>query len=269
MTGTKLIGTFVSDSYSRRRSDSFSFKRKLGAAYYFWLDRLTSGIPIAWISNSESIKKSNCAALKIREDKVRVIYRGRRTDQFRERGTPDFGGVFRFAIVARLFETKGFVELVDAFSGVAKIHPNIQLDIYGEGPFRNRLKALIETNGFQNKIILHGNVKNAWLKLYEANCFVFPSWYEGFSGALVEAMMTGIPIIASDIPMNLEAVTDKRTALVHSVKDTGDLQDKMLQMVESYPTMLVLGENARKESFERFDMKNIARQYEQTLVSFA
>ena len=60
-----------------------------------------------------------------------------------------------------------------------------------------------------------------------SNCFVFPSRFEGFSGALVEAMMTGVPIISSNIPMNLEAVEHNKTALVHEMKNSKDLLSKM------------------------------------------
>jgi glycosyltransferase involved in cell wall biosynthesis len=264
LTKTILIGTFVSDSYSEQRSASFSFKRKLGATYYYWLDRLTAGIPKAWISNSESIKHSNCKVLKIKEKKVKVIYRGRAVEQFSEWKIPQ-NDSFTFATVGRLFETKGFVDLITAFNKLYQTHSKIQLAIYGEGPFRNKLTKLIADLKLQNNITLHGNVKNAWQQLYNANCFVFPSWYEGFSGALVEAMMTGIPIIASNIPMNLEAIVADKTALVHQVKDAESIYQKMLVCFSNYDQMIAMGKDARTEALNKFDIKKIAAQYEQFL----
>jgi glycosyltransferase involved in cell wall biosynthesis len=102
--------------------------------------------------------------------------------------------------------------------------------------------------------------------MYEAHCFVFPSRFEGFSGALVEAMMTGIPIISSDIPMNLEAVENNKTALVHQLKNATDLADKMQEMISNYETMIAMGKRARKVAIEKFDIKNIAKQYETLLI---
>ena len=263
MTGTPLIGTFVSDSYSKQRTSSFSFTHKLGFTYYYWLDRLTAQLPVAYISNSESIKQSNCAALKIPASKVKVIYRGRDTQMFHSWVPPIPETPFRFASIGRLFKTKGFTDLFKAFARLEKQFPDIHLDIYGEGPFRKDLTILIQELGLADKIKLHGNIKNAWSKLYDAHCFVFPSWYEGFSGALVESMMVGIPIIASDIPMNLEAVKDRETALVHKMKDIGDIEQKMTNMIKAYESYIYLGKNARDLSIRKFDIQQIAGEYEQ------
>jgi glycosyltransferase involved in cell wall biosynthesis len=117
-------------------------------------------------------------------------------------------------------------------------------------------------------IHLKGNVPGAWKKLYESNCFVFPSRFEGFSGALVEAMMTGIPIISSNIPMNMEAVQHQKTALVHQLKNADDLANKMKTMVKDYSDMVEMGKRAREESFSRFDIRVIAKQYEDLLRRF-
>jgi glycosyltransferase involved in cell wall biosynthesis len=111
-------------------------------------------------------------------------------------------------------------------------------------------------------------VPNGWKKLYEAHCFVFPSWYEGFSGALIEAMMAGIPIIASDISMNLEAV-DKETALIYKVKSVNELAAHMETMITSYPNMIEMGKRARAVASGRFDIKVIAAEYESFLHSVA
>ncbi len=262
ISGTKLIGTFVSDSYSKERSVSFSKKRKLGAAYFLWIDQLTSKIPFAWIANSESIKKSNCTILGVDPNKVTVIYRGRNAEVIQPWIVPQKDSIFRFAFVGRLLETKGLNELVTAFETLSKSNSNVHLDIFGDGPFRKTLAERVEASRVENKITLHGNINNAWQKLYESNCFVFPSWYEGFSGALVEAMMLGIPIIASNITMNLEAVQSNYTALVYPVKDEKKLAENLNYCVQDYPKMIEMGENARTVAIEKFEIKTIAHQYE-------
>ena len=267
LTNTKLVGTFVSDSYAPERQKSFSSKRKAGSYFFYWLDRLTAHIPKAWISNSISIKESNCRFLKIDPAIVHVIYRGRDPGKFREKDDSMQRGMFRFIFVGRLLETKGLKELTDAFKIISAKYPSATLDVYGEGPFRNIIAQHITLSGLNDKVILHGAVSDGWEKLYHADCFVFPSWYEGFSGSLVEAMMVGIPIIASDITMNQEAVTSGTTALLHKVRDVNDLADKMRSAIESYPAMIEMGRRARKEAIERFDINVIAGEYENILKS--
>lgn len=265
-SGIPLVGTFVSDSYSKIRLQSFSWKRRIGFMYYYWLDRLSAGIPKRYISNSVCIKNSNAAQLHIPPEKVEVIYRGRDSASYQEKNN-DYqqGRPFRFVYVARLLQTKGIHELVEAFAATVAVHPEAQLDIYGDGNYKNVIAQLVTRLQLQDKIILHGKVPDGWKKLYDGDCFVFPSWNEGFSGSLVEAMMVGIPIIASDIPMNLEAVTDMRTALTYEVKNSQALAEKMHYAIVHYDRMKEWAANARKEAIERFDINVIARNYESVL----
>ncbi len=259
-----LIGTLVSDSYSERRTDSFHFKRKLAFQIYHLLDRITSGIPQKWIANSESIKKSNAVTLGLDLNKIEVVYRGRDVDIFSAWSAPQ-KPPFRFVFIGRLLETKGLKELIKAFHQHIQKHENVQLEIFGDGPYRNTLEQLIQSLNLQSIVIMHGRVKDAWKKLYQAHCFVFPSWYEGFSGALVEAMMTGIPIIASDIPMNLEAVTNHETATIFKVGDEKDLLNKMDVILSDYPNAVRMGNTARTQAMMRFNQHSISKQYHQIL----
>lgn len=265
LTGTKLVGTFVSDSYSGLRKSSFSIKRKLGFYFYYRLDRLTAGIPGGWISNSKCIRESNCQYLGIDPGKVEVIYRGRNPEKFRVKDNQLQQGRFRFVYVGRMLETKGVGELLEAFAITAKEFPFASLDMYGKGNYEPAAKEKISRLGISENVRMHGLVPNGWEKLYEADCFVFPSWYEGFSGSVVEAMMVGIPIIASDIPMNLEAVTPDVNALVFKVRDAHDLAEQMKKAIRDYDTMCRMAKQAREEALKRFDIKVIAAQYENYL----
>lgn len=264
-----LVGSFVTDSYGRERRETF---HGIGGFFKFWLpyfaDRMTSQIPNAWIANGKEVGISNAKKLRIPNNKITVIYRGRRATDFRryeKSGTEEFC----FLTIGRLFEIKGYFELLSAFVMVHQQYPNSSLHIYGEGPLRQEIITFINRNKLEHQVILHGKVANAAEKIHEGHCFVFPSRFEGFSGALVEAMMVGIPIIASDIPMNLEAVKDNRTALIHKVKDPIDLSSKMKEMIQRYTEMIEMGRAAREEAIRRFDIKTISSQYEAFLYEVA
>jgi glycosyltransferase involved in cell wall biosynthesis len=263
-----LVGTFVSDSYSEQRTNHFSFTRKLAFRFFKQLDRWTAGIPVHWIANSVSIKNSNAQVLKIDPTSIEVVYRGRDVRAFKLWQSPPMHP-FRFVFVGRLLETKGLRELVESFAQLSAAHESVQLDIYGDGPFRLEVESLIKKYKITDKVIMHGRVPNAWQHLYACHCFVFPSWYEGFSGALVEAMMTGIPIIASDIPMNLEAVSNNKTAQVFKVREANHLFEKMQQVLGNFSLAQSMGAHAREEAFKRFDQKNISNQYVQLLAKAA
>ncbi|MEO8772106.1 MAG: glycosyltransferase [Ferruginibacter sp.] len=265
ITRTPVIGTFVNDSYGEIRIEEMRQKKQYSKFRFFWLvDKWTAGIPKYWISNAVSIAQSNAKALGIRKKKIKVIYRGREADVFPERKLLPVAGGFRFVFVGRMLQRKGLAELIMAFNTLKKKHNNITLDIYGDGLFRKKTEAMINEYQLHDAVRLHGMVPEGWKKLYEAHCFVFPSWYEGFSGALIEAMMAGIPIIASGISMNLEAVSNE-TALIFKVKDVDELVDSMDKMITSYPAIMQMADRAREEAKKRFDIKVIANEYESFL----
>lgn len=262
--GKKLVGTFVTDSYNRERKNTFKNK---GIAKYFatyLLDWATSSIPCQWISNSSIIAKNNAKNLGIPISKVNIIHRGRNSEEFKE-WKPNLDQPFVFIAIGRLYEKKGYAELINAFSKVTRLRPHIKLEIFGEGEYRSNMEQSISDLNMTNHIILHGNIPNAWKKIYDANCFVLPSRNEGFNGSLVEAMMTGIPIICSDIPVNLEAVGNNQTALTFKKNNVEDLIEKMSMMINEYDKMILMGKRARLYSFEKFDIKKIAKQYEEIL----
>ncbi len=268
ITQTPVIGTFVNDTYGEIRKAEQKEKKIYHKFLYSWaLDKWSALIPEYWISNCKSIAYSNGKALAISPKKIQVIYRGRDTDQFQSWEPAASREQFKFVFVGRLMERKGLGELVDAFIVLKKKYPQIHLDIYGSGSFGKQLLEKINNAGMQESVILHGSVLNGFKKLYQADCFLFPSWYEGFSGSLVEAMIAGIPIIASNISMNMEAVTDEKTALVFEVKNQQALEAQMERMILAYPNMIEMGARARKEALERFDINVIAQQYEQFLLA--
>ena len=175
--------------------------------------------------------------------------------------------VFIFCITARLLETKGYKELLKALSKLRKRYPNVLLNIYGDGNLSQWITKYCAENGLQNCVFQYGNMPDAWQYLHESNCFIFPSWYEGISGSLIEAAMMGIPIIASDIPMNLEVIETIPNALVHKLKDESDLEKQMEVMITNYETFIANTSLARERAMKKFDIRLISAQNETYLSS--
>ena len=154
-------------------------------------------------------------------------YRPKIPDQKSENGTAD--GVTRFVYVGSIREEKGINTLVSAFSSAVKT-ANTELHVYGAGE-PNLIEKLKEAEG----IHFHGTVKNDVLrrKLLDYDAFVFPSVFEneGHSGAVIEAMMVGLPIIASNIPVLAEVITHESEGLLVEPRSAEDLSQAMLRLV--------------------------------------
>lgn len=277
ISGVPLIGTLVNDSYA-----PIAWKDKRGFKYkaVYWLDRLTAGIPKHWIANAQALADSHVKTLGLDVDKISVVYRGRSVPvimSFRRGGRiegtkqsvnkskncfePRNDG-FRFLSYGRLLERKGFQDAIQAFSILVEKFPNCTLTIYGEGPFRSQLESLIKELDLLGHVKLPGKISNPTALLHTDDCFLFPSWYEGFSGALVEAMMAGIPIIASDILMNLEAVDDGQSALIFPVTKFDVLSERMNFAIQNPEKMNQLGSEARKRAIQLFSIDDISQEYE-------
>lgn len=280
ITGVPLVGTLVNDSYS-----PMAWKDKQGLKYrlVYWLDRMTAGIPVHWIANAHALAQSHVKTLGIKRERISVVYRGRTIPTFPQPrfvparpscGSPQTGiTIENFISYGRLLERKGFQDAIRAFSVVITNYPDCTLTIFGEGPYRTQLESLIQDLGLEGSVFLPGKVQNP-VDLLDSDltehrtsfhCFLFPSWYEGFSGALVEAMMAGIPIIASDIPMNLEAIEADKSALVFPVGNVAEFADQLLFAIQNSERMEELGKEARKVAIQNFDIEVIANEYEEVL----
>lgn len=273
ITGIPIVGTLVNDSYG-----TLAWKDKKGIKYKFvyWIDRLTACIPLHWIANAQAIKESHIQTLRIKPVNISVIYRGRpiyssMTWHKASLPTMDKGkmepilNTFRLVSYGRLLERKGFQDIIFALQDERFQGQLVELTIYGDGPYSSSLQKLITELNLNTRVFIKGKVNNPVSLLNHYDCFIFPSWYEGFSGALVEAMMVGIPIIASDIPMNLEAVKDQESALVFPVRDSQTLAEKITYAINHPQEMAKIGKNARSKAIQAFDIEIIAQQYEQKL----
>lgn len=260
-----LVGTFVSNKYQKFLDKNK--KKTITEKAFFLLDKYTASIPKLYISNSDSIAITNSKALGIPIQKIKTIYRGRNAEHIDKWNAPKNDEAFKFISVGRLLYEKGYKELIEAFSELKKEYPNSSLIIFGEGNYRQQLTELISYFNLKNEIELPGNVPFVYNRFSEGNCFVFPSHNEGFSGALVEAMMSGIPSICSDIPMNLEAIQKDITGKVFKAKDSNSLYFQMKWMIENYELAKQIGENARKDAYNRFEINSIANQYLQLLIN--
>lgn len=268
ITKVPLVDTMVNDSYGIGKRKEFKGAHIIKFWMVYLLDRVTSFVPKLWISNSKFLSLQLGRQLAIDSRKIEVIYRGRDITKIIEWLPPENILPFHIVSIGRLFVQKAQDDLIKSFAMFHKKYPESTLTIYGEGPQRNYLEKLINELQLQNIVQLPGRVQEAWRQLYKAHCFVLPSSYEGFSGALVEAVVSGIPIVASDIPMNLEAVSDNINGQIYPVGNIEQLFNKLCSTYENYKGAIEQGKNARNMGLIQYDLKLISRNYQNLLMQF-
>lgn len=112
----------------------------------------------------------------------------------------------RLLFVGRLHRSKSIVEFKQCFVKVSNL--NVQFVVVGGGPEESTMARLATKD---HRLVLTGTVPHEdVLKIAKTNIFVFPSYYEGFGLAVLEAMAAGHAVVARDIPAVREVVGDAR-----------------------------------------------------------
>jgi len=107
-----------------------------------------------------------------------------------------------------LLPQKNFSLLIDAFALTSANNKDCKLIILGEGDERLALEEKIRTLGLEDRIKLPGYVDNPLSIIKECNCFVLSSDFEGLPGILIEALICGVNIVATDCPTGPNEILD-------------------------------------------------------------
>jgi len=263
-----LVGSFVSNSYGINRYKQLSLISRIKLFSTQLKDRMTAGKVDFFVCNSKAIKKSNIRALGIHKNKVKVIYRGRCIEDYLT--TTETVSLLKkelnleeqivFLNVSRLHKGKGQLDLLRAFKVMNGQNPNTVLLIAGEGSFRRELEDLIKSLGLEKNVFLLGYREDVSKLLALADYFVFPSYFEGLPGALIEAIISKTPSIVSDIAENRECFVENGALFFQSgnIKELGDKMAEALNIEDWEERTESSLENARKN----FEIKKVSREYE-------
>ena len=147
---------------------------------------------------SEGVSRDLVEAFGIAKAKVRTVNNPYDLQAIREAATfpPEFLLPDRFIVASgRLEPGKNFASLIRAYHIAGAPHP---LVILGEGALRRDLEALLAELGLQDRVLLPGYAARPFAIVGRAEMFVSSSLNEGFPNAMVEAMVLGVPVIATD-----------------------------------------------------------------------
>jgi glycosyltransferase involved in cell wall biosynthesis len=217
----------------------------------------------AVVANSESL-----AELSRRADPVpvQVVPNGVDCDFFRPAAEEaPAGGPLRLIAVGRLLdEHKNVSALLRALGALAPgLRSRFTLDVVGDGPDRARLEALARSLGLDGRVAWHGwRDKRETAELYRrAACLVNPSRYEGLPNTVLEAMASGLPVIASDVGGNNEAVEHEATGWLFPLGREGALEACLERLASEEAARRAMGARARSRVLERHSWTQAAQAY--------
>ena len=163
--------------------------------------------------------------------------------------------------VSRFRPEKGHEVLLKAWQEVLKKKPNAILLLIGDGETLIERKQNAENLGISKKIQFTGKVFNVQDYLYVSDVFILPSQREGLSNALLEAMASGLPCIASNVGGNVEVIKHGENGLIFESGNSKQLAECVLRLLDDKELSQKFGGNARLTVLEGFSLDNTADCY--------
>lgn len=187
-------------------------------------------------------------------------------------GFPPEAAVFIFS--GRLARTKGVMTLARVWRRLTQSRPDIHLVIVGSGKSsvddcEEELKEYVGSNRMEAQLTLTGEVHDVHRYLQAADVFVFPTDFEGFSLALVEAMICGLPAVCTRTGAACELIRDRQTGRLIEPKDAEDLQAALEWMLERRDGWPEMGKAAHDSTACLYSMDRVVNQYLELFASLA
>lgn len=165
--------------------------------------------------------------------------------------------------IGRYTHEKGFDMLIDAWSIVAKKHPDWNLKIFGRGD-REKFTEQRNRLGLQETLFLEDETTDIIEKYCESSILVLSSRFEGFPMVIPEAMACGVPVVSFSCPCGpRDIIKDGEDGLLVENGNIKQLAEKICYLIENENIRKTMGEKARI-NVQRFKIENIGKQWENT-----
>lgn len=227
-----------------------------------WTERITASRCIR-MTNSGAAARIVGERLGFPAARCRVIYNGIDTDvykpvQDREALRRELG----LAIDERLIVTVGrmvaqknhrmFLAVAQQFRG-----SRIRFAVVGQGPLEAELRQAAQSLGVTDTVSFLGLRCDVPRVLAAADLFLFPSLFEGFPNALLEAMSAGLPVVTSAFDGVDELITDGVTGRIFPLGDEAAAHSAVQELLNAPAEASRLGHAARQAAIHRFSMKRM------------
>jgi len=206
-------------------------------------------------ANSKGLRQ---LALKTWRGKINLIPNGIDTKEFYPRDKEDNNLVF--LTVSRLIPRKGLNYLIQSMRYIVPKYQNVELKIIGDGPEMKSLKRLATQHGVNKYISFLGYVRHDRLaQIYRtSHIFILPSLNEGMSNSILEAMASGLPIIATNTGGAHELMCNN--GILIKKRSSKAISNAVLTLIEKKEMRLKYAKNSRKIA-EKMSWSKIAEKY--------
>jgi glycosyltransferase involved in cell wall biosynthesis len=238
---------------------------------YRTLERRAARCTTAFVSVADAMTDQAVAAGLAPRDRFTTIRSGMRTDQFEPR--PEARRRYRntwkvgpddvvVGTIARLFENKGYEEIIDALPTAVAREPRLRFVWVGDGLHRRRYERQLESLGLDDRVHLCGLVQPEEVPLLISgfDMVVHASRWEGLPRTVVQGLLCEVPAISFDNDGAPEVVIPNETGILLPYGDTQGLARAVVELARDAARRNALGKRGRARCLEMFDWRVMAEQ---------
>lgn len=245
-----------------------------------WLDRVTAKRVTLFIANAAAAKKVLVERERIPAEKIAVVPNGVDCQRYRPPSPAEKAAARAWlglqpattvmVCVANLLPVKGHRYLLRAVAALPlDIREKLTLLLVGYGPLRVTLEKEVETLNLGGAVRFLGKRDSAEVAkiLQTADIFVLASLWEGLPNAVLEAMATGLPVIATRVGGIPELIRHGENGILVPPQDVSALSQAMVRLIQDNEWCRLLGSNARKKALSSFSLEEMTARIEKIYMS--
>jgi sugar transferase (PEP-CTERM/EpsH1 system associated) len=228
---------------------------------------------------TDELRTYHAAQAGVAKDRIRVIRNGVDTGRFVRRPHSRQPLRERFAAteqdfvvgtVSRLVAIKDHVTLLKGTERLISRGMSVRVLIAGSGTERRNLEGYVNSSPFlAGRVSFLGACDDVPELLNALDAFVLPSLTEGMSNTILEAMATGLPIVATRVGGNPELIQDGRSGLLFDPGDAGRLASHIETLYHDMGLRERLGAASRDRAVTEFSLNRMLTQYRQLYAELA
>jgi len=236
--------------------------------WHLRLDRATHRMVDAYVCVSRAVAEFSHSVARLPAEKLRVIPNGVDLSTYSatvpvshaELGVPDRARLV--VCIGRLAEQKGQAWLLRTADGWMQDRQEVHLALIGDGPDRAKLEAAARKAGLAGRVHLTGRRADVPQVLAAAELLVLPSIWEGMPNVLLEAMASGLPVVATDVEGVDELLGPVVAEQIVPRGDDARLTERIGQLLDDRAFAARLGQANRRRAADHFAIESIVEQYE-------
>jgi sugar transferase (PEP-CTERM/EpsH1 system associated) len=242
---------------------------------YQWLRRVYRPFVSHYLALSCDLASYLAGRVRVPPRRITQVYNGVDVERFRPAETPAAAipgcpfqapGHWIVGTVGRMQAVKDQPTLVRAFVQALALAPalasRLRLVMVGEGPLRAEAMRLLEAAGVADLAWLPGERADVPELMRGFACFALPSLAEGVSNTILEAMASGLPVIATNVGGNAELVADGRTGEIVPPADPAAMAAAIVRLAIQPDRAAAMGRAGRAEAQARFSLEAMVSAYQ-------